>query len=55
MIVPVWGYDSVVAGLPGMCEALVSNPSTIQNKISHSNLSRGEILIINLTKAGSHT
>lgn len=45
----------MVAGLPGICEALVPNPSTIQNKIYHPNVSCGEILIVNFTKAGLNT
>lgn len=45
----------MVAGLPGMCEDLVSNPSTIQKKIYQPNLSCGIILITTFTKAGLST
>lgn len=52
---PAWGCDSLVACLRGMCEALSSNPSTVQNKIYHPNLSCGNLLIINFTKVGLDT
>lgn len=55
MLAPVWGCDSVVAGLPGMCEDPVSNPCTVQNKIYQPNLSHGIILIMTFTKAGLNT